>query len=479
MLAAAWTLALKDLQLFVRDRTAMLLTLLLPLMLVAIFGTIMTFAGVGSRGMPSVALSVLDLDQSEQSRRFVERLSEQPALKLTLLGTEQTDGEESAGGISARPRLEQMVASGDAHHILVIGPKFAAGIGNANTHAMQMYRDPGRPLEQQLVQFAVMQAATTEFGGSMWAAGMDKMLQQRGMQTGQRDTIRHLMETIGTKIADFQTANPLATADADHPKAPEGINPDDSEETREADDDADAEPARNTGIGVTDFLSQVLPIENIDIAPPDRSARVTYQQAQSVAGMAVMMLLFTLTSCASVLLAEREDGMLKRLFALPMPRGAVLLGKAMLVLIVGSLQLLLLYVFGEWLFEVGLFRDPVTLVILAGTWVLTGGAFGMFLAAASQSRKQAEGLATLLILLMAALGGCWFPIQLMNLPPILDLICRSTMTYWAMTGMQGMLWNQLPWYSSKLLTAIGFQAAWAIGFAVLSVFFFDRNYCRD
>jgi hypothetical protein len=52
---------------------------------------------------------------------------------------------------------------------------------------------------------------------------------------------------------------------------------------------------------------------------------------------------------------------------------------------------------------------------------------------------------TRLILMMAALGGCWFPLQMMNLPPLLDTVCNSTMAYWAMTGHQGMLCNQLPW----------------------------------
>ena len=130
------------------------------------------------------------------------------------------------------------------------------------------------------------------------------------------------------------------------------------------------------------------------------------------------------------------------------------------------------------MFGVGLFRDPITLVILSLCWVAAGGAFGMFLASVSKSNKQAESLASLLILMMAALGGCWFPLQMMNLPALLDTVCKSTMTYWAMSGFQGMLWNQLPWYSSRTLLALGWQLGWALLLTVLATVFFRRNYCR-
>jgi ABC-2 type transport system permease protein len=156
----------------------------------------------------------------------------------------------------------------------------------------------------------------------------------------------------------------------------------------------------------------------------------------------------------------------------------VLLGKFLFVLVVGIAQMTILFCYGEWMFQLGLFRDPVTLVVLSLTWVVTAGAFGIFLASVSRSQKQAESFASLLIILMAALGGCWFPLQLMNLPVLLETACETTMTYWAMTGFQGMLWNQLPWYSTKSLVAVGWQWGWAASLTVLAAYFYRRNYCR-
>jgi hypothetical protein len=53
------------------------------------------------------------------------------------------------------------------------------------------------------------------------------------------------------------------------------------------------------------------------------------------------------------------------------------------------------------------------------------------------------------------------------------------MTYWAMSGFQGMLWNQLDLSSSKIQIALGWQWVWAIVLMALAMVMFRRNYTRD
>jgi ABC-2 type transport system permease protein len=129
------------------------------------------------------------------------------------------------------------------------------------------------------------------------------------------------------------------------------------------------------------------------------------------------------------------------------------------------------------LFRVGLFRDPVALVAIMVTWTAAACSFGMFIATFSKSAKQADGLATILILTMAALGGCWFPLQMMTLPLLMDIATKSMMTYWAMEGMQGMLWNNLSVMDGKIQFALGIQWLWTIVLSGLSIYFFRKNYC--
>ncbi|MBL8870789.1 MAG: hypothetical protein JNK90_26645 [Planctomycetaceae bacterium] len=68
---------------------------------------------------------------------------------------------------------------------------------------------------------------------------------------------------------------------------------------------------------------------------------------------------------------------------------------------------------------------------------------------------------------------------MMKLPVILDIASKSMMTYWAMSGFQGMLWNQLDLTNSKMQIALAWQWGWALVLMSLAIYFFRRNYCRD
>jgi len=140
--------------------------------------------------------------------------------------------------------------------------------------------------------------------------------------------------------------------------------------------------------------------------------------------------------------------------------------------------MIVLFVYGELMFKVGLFRDPFTLAILIATWVAAASGFAVFIATFTTSAKQADGLSTVLILVMAALGGCWFPLQMMDLPMSMVIATRSMMTYWAMDGFQGMLWNGLSIFDTKTLTATGIQWIWAVALIGIAILLFRRTYLK-
>jgi ABC-2 type transport system permease protein len=208
----------------------------------------------------------------------------------------------------------------------------------------------------------------------------------------------------------------------------------------------------------------MVPVVHEDVAPPARPKNLDYQLAQSVAGMTVMMLMFGLMACSVTLLQERDQGTLRRLLVSGAPRPALLLGKFLFCMVAGLLQLVILFTYGEILFGVGAFRDPVTLLVLSLTWAAAATSFGMLVAVWAKTQKQAEGLSVLLILVMAALGGCWFPIQIAELPWWAEVITHATLTHWAMSGLQGMFWHQKAFTDPVLLRAIAVQ--W--GFVVVA-----------
>ncbi len=80
------------------------------------------------------------------------------------------------------------------------------------------------------------------------------------------------------------------------------------------------------------------------------------------------------------------------------PRDSVLLGKFFFVFVLGLAQMVVMFVYGELMFHVGLFRDLLSLTAIVITWTAAASSFGMFIATFSKSAKQADGLATILIL---------------------------------------------------------------------------------
>ena len=81
MFRVAWQLARKDLRIFFRDRTGMLLGFALPIALVGIFGFIMGALGGSQRNeMSPIEVAVLDEDVSPASATFVQALRDSPSI---------------------------------------------------------------------------------------------------------------------------------------------------------------------------------------------------------------------------------------------------------------------------------------------------------------------------------------------------------------------------------------------------------------
>ena len=112
------------------------------------------------------------------------------------------------------------------------------------------------------------------------------------------------------------------------------------------------------------MMSKMLPLATEDYSPPSRPKQATYQIAQAVAGMSVMMLMFGVTSCGRTLIQERQRGTMSRLLSIGVPRTSLLLGTALFTIVVGLLQMVVMMIYGELMFHVGIFNDLLTLGVL-------------------------------------------------------------------------------------------------------------------
>ncbi len=431
---ATRAIAAKDLRVYARDRVGLLLGFALPAALVLVFGFLMTVMFGQDGGMGRAELWVSDLDGTEESRAFVADLRAAATLSVRpRLGEDGAPAEE-APELAA---LRADIADGDAHHALVLGAGFGAALAAGTDPPLTLLRDPGRAMEDQLVRVGLVGAWMKRTQGRGWIAMVDRMMADEGMPAAARDALRALSEQQYAMIRGQLEAAPESDAGAD---------------------DAGA------GFDLGAAMLRMVPLQVEDVQPPGRDARADFMQAQSVGGIAVMMLMFGLTACGATLLQERDGGTLRRLLVAPFPPDALLLGKFLFAFCVGLTQLLFLFGIGEAVFGIGLLRDPLTLVIHSIAVAAAVTAFGVLVAAWARTAKQAEGVSTLVILVMSCLGGAWFPLQAFPLSPPVELAMKCTLTHWAVSGYQGIFWSGLAWNDAAMLR----KTAVLLGFALVA-----------
>jgi ABC-2 type transport system permease protein len=188
----------------------------------------------------------------------------------------------------------------------------------------------------------------------------------------------------------------------------------------------------------------------------------TYQQ--TIPGYTVMFVFFLITSLAGSIRLEKVDGTFRRLLSAPISRAEILGGKLLASLLIGLVQVIVLFLIGSLVFHMGLGNDPVAFLLLTIALVLAAASLG--LAAASTSLKGA-GLSTPLIV-AALLGGCMFPFDLM--PPFLRSISYIVPHSWALKGYQNLMVRGLG--LQEVLPQIGVLLGFALLFFLFAVWRF-------
>jgi ABC-type multidrug transport system permease subunit len=159
---------------------------------------------------------------------------------------------------------------------------------------------------------------------------------------------------------------------------------------------------------------------------------------QNVPGFSVTFLLLGVLLGVSLgLLDERDWGTLERLRATPTPLGAVLGAKLVARFAVGLGQMMLLFAVGRLAFGVSLGPQPWALALPTLGIVAAGTAFGLVVAAVTHSREAVLPVGSIAILTMAAMGGCWWPIDLE--PAWMRRLALAFPTTWAMDAFNDLM----------------------------------------
>jgi ABC-2 type transport system permease protein len=392
------TLVSADWRLLVRDRAALFLTFVLPLVFFTIFAFI--FGGMGGSGggdLKPLRVIAIDEDHSELSAQLLDALFEAKA----LIRLDAPDSVDAAVAI---------VREGDADAALVVGAGFAERFGafGSKPPVVRLVFDAANPMArftiEGLVQAASFQAAPLVLMESGFGA-----LEQFG--GGATPAQRIALDALGALLEGDGSAGS---------------------------DEADGEGDASAGFGALVAVQATAATERDDgVAGP---SMVDYYAA----AIGVMFLLFSMTGAAGALLEEEERGTLERLLMSGVGIGPVLLGHWLFFALLGAAQLALMFVFAWLVFGLDLLNVQVLVgVSIVGLVTATAAsAFALFLAAACRTRAQLSGLSTVVILIMSAVGGSMVPRFVM--PAIMDTLSRFTFNGWALDGFLAVLWQRDP-----------------------------------
>lgn len=173
---------------------------------------------------------------------------------------------------------------------------------------------------------------------------------------------------------------------------------------------------------------------SLRVQPAGRRVEVPTGFAQAIPGTLVMFtMLVLLTSGAVTLVVEREKGLLRRLAATPISRTAVVLGKWTARLGLGLVQIAFAMLAGTALFSMdwGGTVGAVGVVLLA--WAAFNASLALVLAGLARTEDQVSGIGVLATLVLAALGGAWWPIEIT--PEWMQTLALAIPTGWTMDAI--------------------------------------------
>jgi ABC-2 type transport system permease protein len=391
-LAVAW----KDLLIVLKDKGALAVYFLLPLLFASLLG--IAFGGTGS-DETTIEIDVLVVNQDNGS--YGQMLTD------GLKGAEVLIIEEPSDATVA----DERVARGDAPAAVVIPADFTAKI------------DASEPVEVTIIKDPTQQEAASIVAG---------ITNQAMAEIGMLGELRYGIHAVLAQAPDYDQAPPELIEAIEAQTL--GVMWTQVQEMRQ-----------NPVIAVQD--EAVAGAEELQPWDP-----ITYY----IPSFTVAFAFFLIGQMASSLLLEKEEGTFRRLLSSPMPRGAVIGGKMLAYMMVVFLQVIVLFTVGYALFKMPLGESPLALLLLTVALALASASLGMLLGALCRNSQQADRLGMVLGFVLLALGGGIMP--LFRAEGFIGIVSRLTPSAWGIEGYMGLVadnWT-LAETAPNILALLGF-----------------------
>jgi ABC-2 type transport system permease protein len=387
----------KDLILYLSDRRALLMHLVLPVVIAAFFGSV--FGGGSAAKGGGIDVALVRQDTSPAGARIADGLKADPNLHVTEMDQAQA---------------EQAVRKGSQAVAIVLPAGFAEAAGSAlfsagDKPSIGLLYDPSQPavlgMVKGLLTQQVMQVVSAEmFGGDMGRKLTERSLARLDAHV-KDDPDNAALRDMLASVHKFQSAPRQQGAQA---SAPRGLS--------------------------TPFTTHD---ERMSSGPAVEGYN---PYAHAFSGMAVQFILFMAVNMGIGILLSRRTGVWDRVLAAPVTLSQVVLARAVSAAIIAFGLLCAIFTVAVLAFGVRVSSVPGFLGLALSFGLLTAG-FGLLIAAFGKTPEAARGIATFATLIMVMLGGAWVPSFMF--PAWVQQLTLVVPTRWAIAGLDAITWRGL------------------------------------
>jgi ABC-2 type transport system permease protein len=422
-LIAFRALVRKDLAIFLRDRRALMVNVITPIVIAGFFGFL--FGGSGD-AVSQLPVGIVDQDGSTLSKSIVADLSADASLAASPLPEALARERVRSGKLRAAIILPR--GFGDAAK--------RALFGQSDKPAIQLLYDPSqsfvRPIIEGLATQYVMQRVTQSlFSANGNTEIIDESIAQvrnnSGLSSDRREDLISLLESVRR----YQARGPAAA----------GQSP--------------------------GTAGMVVPISFDNVAVSSGPQYNSY--AHSFAGMSVQFILFMGIDAGVTLLLMRQQGVWRRLCTAPLSRVVLLGSRVAGTTIIALLILAAVYLAAIVLFKVRIAGSVPGFLAVSVAFAVLAASTGLMIAGLGRSVGATRGLSMFSALILVMLGGAWVPAFIF--PGWLQRLSLWVPTRWAVDGFDAMTWRAQPFEAALAPAAV--MLGWSLLFVLIAVWRFD------
>ncbi len=458
-----FNVAIKDLRLLWRDKLGMFWVLFFPLLMAVFFGSL--FGGLGRRSPLTVV--IVDEDQTDRSRAFIERLHNADTIKLlTPEGFESTPQDTIDPARIGSYDLEEaqgLVRLSNVAAYVRMKKGFGESLGfMANVQDLELGIDPVRRVEAGILQGVIMESFTAPIRElTKDPAVAKKTLEQArkdvdksGLYTGDKAAgIKSFLRAFERLVVPQEEA---ANANDPVPASDEATT--DMPETPRIAEDSNADDSSASNMLPTS--TKVVEVRR-EHGGPSSGYEISFPQS----------ITWGIFGCLSVfaisLVQERTQGTYLRLRVAPISRAQILAGKGLACWLACCAVSILLIIFGRIAFGIRVDNYLTLAMAVAASSACFVGIM-MFASVMGRTERAVGGSVWAINMPLAMLGGSMIPLVVM--PPWMQAASNVSPVMWMIRALEGAVWRGFSFEEMLLPCAILLifgAVAYAIGLLIL------------